>query len=199
MMKRLLVLMLVLGISSSANAGMLDLVIVSHGPGPDPVTTFIPPTKEITLQPSEWIDLDVIYTPYTDEGPLFQLNIQILVDGPGIIDLSQLTEPPGAWDAMFSPGVVGPDSMSFNWGFSGSGVADGVAIDHILFHCDDWPDVIITMVDFIYGNLGSLDTPPGGATPDYGDPVVVHQYPEPMTIALLGLGGLALLRKRRAF
>ena len=33
--------------------------------------------------------------------------------------------------------------------------------------------------------------------PDFGPPLVVHNIPEPVTIALLGLGGLALLRKRR--
>jgi hypothetical protein len=29
------------------------------------------------------------------------------------------------------------------------------------------------------------------------DTVTIHQTPEPMTIGLLGLGGLALLRRRR--
>ena len=41
-----------------------------------------------------------------------------------------------------------------------------------------------------------LYSTPAGAVLTLQDTVTIHQIPEPMTVALLGLGGLALLRKR---
>ena len=58
-MKKLLVLVLVLGISSVASAvGTIDLVISSYGP--DLPTQPIDPVKDITIAPSEWVNLDII-------------------------------------------------------------------------------------------------------------------------------------------
>jgi len=61
----------------------------------------------------------------------------------------------------------------------------GTIIDDILFHCNAEGDVIVQLVyspDYMTGSIV--------------DQVTIHQVPEPMTIALLGLGGL-LLRRRK--
>jgi hypothetical protein len=200
MMKKVFVLLLVLAMTSLASASMLDLVITSWGPGPDPVTQPIDPTKNIVLHPSEWINMDIFYVPEAPGvPPLQQLSVEISVNGPGTLDLSDLTEPDGAWDAMFSEGVTEIDpgkvyTLRYNLGFFGQGVADGIAIDHILFHCDGIGDVTITIRDYVKAGAGSQDA--GGNITDFGAPVVIDQVPEPMTVALLGLGGL-LLRRRK--
>jgi hypothetical protein len=80
-------------------------------------------------------------------------------------------------------GIAGAvDSFSTNAPF-----ADGVYFDEILFHCQGEGDVTVYLYDI-------------GTTWDIADgvidSVVISQVPEPMTIALLGLGGL-LLRRRK--
>jgi len=90
-------------------------------------------------------------------------------------------------DAQLNGLVTAPEDGS--WGYIGSIAgtpADpGVYIDDISFVCEsDSQDAILnlyTTVDFETFTLA--------------DTAVIHQVPEPMTMALLGLGGL-LLRKR---
>jgi hypothetical protein len=62
----------------------------------------------------------------------------------------------------------------------------GVVFDQIMFHCESLGDAVI--------NLYSTDW----TTPTLIDSVVIHQVvPEPVTIALLGLGGLFLRRRKK--
>jgi hypothetical protein len=202
MMKKLLVLMLVLGFAGIAQAGTLDLVITSRGPGPDATEPLPQGVYEITIQDSEWIDMDVIYTPGV--APLQQASFTISVQGAATLDLGALTLPPGAWDPTFSPGPAVVEegkvyNVQYNWGFSYPGVQEGIAVDHILLHCDS-PDglVTVTIVDWVLVGSGSLEGPVDGPLPvDVIGQVTIHQIPEPMTVALLGLGGLFLLRRRK--
>jgi len=65
--------------------------------------------------------------------------------------------------------------------------ADGTLVDGIIFHCEGPGDVIISLYELNGDTLeimGVLDT------------VVVHQIPEPITMTLLGLGGLFLRRRK---
>ena len=56
----------------------------------------------------------------------------------------------------------------------------GTVATDVAFHCDGEGDVTLYLVD----NNGEV-----------ADSQVIHQIPEPMTLALLGLGGLLLRRK----
>ena len=173
------------------------------GPGPDPDTTPITPTKEITIAPSEWIDLDIFYTAPAG-WTLASISVDIVATGPGTLNLDTLTDPTGAWDASFSvvtEVVAGKhyqvERAMLN-GVAGTG-APVIALDHILLHCDDIGLVVITMTDNV--NLppqGTVEFDPGfnPSTPNFGGPVNVTQIPEPMTIVLLGLGGLFLRRRK---
>ena len=197
-MKKLLIFMLVFVMASVANAGMVDLVIVSLDGNP------ISPTKEITiLADSQTIDLDIIYDGTNPN--LGNLQVNIVAAGQGTLDMTALTNTGGpAWDPAWNYGVIenvpGKDySLGYTMGMTGAGVASGIAIDHILLHCDDIGQVILTMTDWFYMNQGSEDGYWTGITPltGFGQPVIVNQIPEPMTIALLGLGSLFLLRRRK--
>jgi len=229
-MKKLLVLLVVLGITSAAGAvDIVDIVISSWGPagqGDDPFvigTEPIDPTQEITLYPSEWINLDIVYI---DDGSgigLISLALDIIVTGGPVTlylgelgpasDNTLLTFPPGAWDLINMPpsqppiSFIGPFDdgtystvanidLSFSAGLMGVPGVPVVALDHILLHCDGVSEVpiIITLVDNPGSNAGGTYNMVA-ATPGFGPGVTI--IPEPMTIALLGLGGLTLLRKRR--
>jgi len=65
---------------------------------------------------------------------------------------------------------------------SGSNLFSG-----IIFHCEGPGDVIVTLYD-LNGDTGELGS--------ILDSVVIHQVPEPMTMALLGFGGLFLRRRK---
>ena len=203
-MKKLLILMLVFAMASLASAGMLDLMITSQGPvdwDPQgaPVTNPIDPTKVITLQPSEWIDLDIFWISPGIE--LFTASVDIDVTGPGTLNMDYLTWPQGVWDVGFSQITENVAGKSYTielvaalFGLPGQ-VDPVIALDHILFHCDGPGGVLITLTE-------NPTTSTGGSMDFNGDPVElgpavqVSQVPEPATIALLSLGGL-LLRRRK--
>lgn len=208
MMKKLLVLLLVFGITSIANAGVIDLQIASLNGVP------ITPVKEITIGESDWVDIDIIYTGVAGQH-LGQLSLELTLTGLATMDMTDLTLPPGVWstDATFSPGVteiVAGKQYTLTYGedTGTSGVVEpfpGIAIDHILVHCDSIEPLgnIVTLVitaDVLYGGIGSAEFDPFGMIGmglSYGPGVTITQIPEPMTIALLGLGGLFLLRRRK--
>jgi len=98
--------------------------------------------------------------------------------------------------------------LKYGADISSSGVVGpfpAIAIDHILVHCDSIDPLgnIVTLAitaDVLYGGIGSAEFDPFGMIGmglSYGPGVTITQIPEPMTIALLGFGGLFLLRRRK--
>jgi hypothetical protein len=61
-------------------------------------------------------------------------------------------------------------------------IPDGIMADGIKFHCEGEGDVIVTLLD--------------GADGTVLDQMIIHQIPEPITLALLGVGGLFLRRRK---
>jgi hypothetical protein len=208
-MRKLLALGLVLGMASIANAGFV--LTVNNEPAPG----------EITLTESETIEIDVdlpdgsinsaydvvlelsndkasFAVPYFFEGtpPFYQdaewKNITIEADytllstAPfGGTQNEQYIRVGGAMSAGPPPDFLfGPADV-----FSG-----------IMLHCDGFGDVTLTLkVGLAAGNVfyDSAGTPEEWQDGGIMDTLIIHQIPEPMTMALLGLGGLALLRRRR--
>ena len=186
-MRKMLILMLILGAGSIASAMSLQISVN----GDANVTPHL-----VTLSPSETVELDV-WTPngYSPGGPddkywaLVVLNNYegtinsdsgLCIMPPAPDGSSTLSQPD--WDEYFpgSGGVYGAI-------MSGSGVTApaGIYFDEIIFHCDGPHDVTIQL----WSDL--LD----GSGPVLEDSVIIHQVPEPATMILLSLGGL-LFRKR---
>jgi len=194
MMKKVLVLLTVLAVASVASAvTTVDLVITSLNGAPiDPVT-------EITITESDWIAFDVVMTATELNEQWIALDVIVSVDGAGTLDVSEYTRPP-VWDFGFhrEPREIIPGKSYEFAEAEFNGVPAGVALDHILLHCDQGEpanDVYVTIGPGTFW----WDTQ---ILPDYGLPdewngIVVHNVPEPVTVVLVGLGGLLLVRRRR--
>lgn len=103
--------------------------------------------------------------------------------------------------ATITGGVLGPDAYDGNIGDAPNGrggrfvydeplyYGPGLYADEILYSPQCPADVTVEF----WSNRGQLDPPDIYLI----DSVVIRQVPEPMTITLLGLGGLFLLRRRK--
>jgi len=171
-MKKLLVLALVLGMVTVANAGLqLSVNGQTNGPG-------IP--QEVTLKPSETILVDV--TVANDLAGLYLGIEPVTGSGEWVVGTKHLYLAVAGNTAVLDDGGYGDMWWKISYPTPpGIGTwSDGVAMD-VVFHCTGLGDVNINLYD------------PSGYT--VIDSILVHQTPEPMTMLLLGLGGLFLRKK----
>jgi len=186
-MKKLLILMLVFGITSVASAALQ----ISVNGDKNPVDS------QINIKPSDHLVLDI----WTDAAIPLGTYFAIVVDTTkGSITTNQWTKVPpynsSDYDLSLYDNAANPE-----YGFPGlppgeNGVWGGILVyaaaipagatlyDNIDFHCVDYGDAIIHMYETDFATSWLVDT------------VVIHQIPEPATMLLLGLGGL-LLRRRK--
>jgi hypothetical protein len=162
-MKKLIILMLVLGLASVTNAA---LVLSFNGDTTVEVTT---------VAPSTYFTIDVYSTDGTDGEFWVYIEGDVSYTGGGTI---------------YSPPAPGTMVASEYFPTLISCLMDPPAVGapgtwwEIEVHCDGPLDGLITLCDDTGYKTGTLDT------------LLIHQIPEPMTIALLGLGGLFLRRRK---
>jgi len=174
-MKKLLAFALVLGIASLASAAVqYDLSLN----GSTEIT-------QVWIMPSETVVVDIHATYGPSDGPDdFWLGLAPAGDPPGDGEWVWGTEiaGPGAGDTL----AITNYADVWVWGIydtipAPGSWADGMVMS-IEFHCLAKGDVIVQLYD-----------PTGYIVIDEA---VIHQIPEPASLALLGLGGL-LLRRRK--
>jgi hypothetical protein len=184
-MKKLVALILVLGFSSLANAGLI--FTVNGEPQPE----------EISLTPSETITLDLHlaqdqkmwgftldYVLSNDQaefvwdsiefpdGDKFYLNAKTTRTEPQMVSITASN--------FLSPAIDGPLDL----------------MDGLVIHCVEMTDVVLE----VKAQSGTQFGPDGTEVIAPGTvlhTLTIHQIPEPATMALLGLGGLFLLRRRK--
>lgn len=218
-MKKMIMLLVILGMASVSQAAVLDLSVDG-----------MPALDEYTLMPSDWLKLDVTVSDGTlllggdlaivlsnNQGHLEYEDIVLAAvaptlygtGGPGGVTYAQYDmaiEVPWSVVATSNPqqlDLAGTNSM---W----NTVGPYTLADEIWFHCDEDTDVEISLVavDLRYATHVAGAAPPFSVTLEdllplveagtVLDTITVHQIPEPMTMSLLALGGLGLLRRRRA-
>ena len=176
-MKNLLIVFTVLAVASTASAG---LTLSVNG-------DIDPPQTEVTLKPSDIVTIDI----HNDTA------------APGLAVFLHLDSALGAWDSLdnatnaVNPALPPFDMEIISPAFAGVIQVDlskpdpefrlpiGMLADGILFHCEAIGDVTILLTDSPIAGLGNVL-----------DSQVIHQVPEPITFALLGLGGLFLRRRK---
>ena len=186
-MKNASVVFTVLAMASVANAGLLISVngIIN------------PPESQINLKASETAVIDIHGANNTTTTVV---TGWLLLQGPATIDARTPVLPlwesssvgnmspadkaiyiPGLADLGY-PGVVDIVEMDIKDTVEPYAAPNGLLIDGIKLHCEGLGDVILTLLDA--GSFEPLSR------------VVIHQIPEPITFALLGLGGLFLRRRK---
>ena len=172
-MKKLLVLMLVLGLTSVAGAVLTDISISVNGE----ITA-----SEIWISPSDTVVID-IHSAVANEMGLAYINFNLAGAGT-LYTLSGARVTDNAGD---QGGYVGPYDYDVYREFELT-VADtgGIIVAGTMFevdlHCEGLGDVFVELQE--------------GVGYTVVDTLTIHQIPEPMTVALLGLGGLFLRRRK---
>ena len=184
-MKKFLVLMLVLGMVSLANAAITDLSMSTTYDGS-------------VLEAGDTFTIDI----YVSSMYMFGLqnhNMALIVSdaSAGSISGGTAAAAVGAqdfiqiWDDMLSPGWAEDAGVAMVFAVvDGMYMQNTVVFDDIMFECLGKSDVTISWV------TGVLDASDQYVVGEVLAELQVAQIPEPMTLALLGLGGLFLRRRK---
>ncbi len=173
-MKKLLALLLVLGLASTANALVVQLSYNDAIDGPENVT-------EVTVYPSDYFEFDV-----HSDGDNIAYDEWVTVSGPasGFTQANGVIHAAAGQDAFIldvgRPGYLWVEAADLSDPFDS--IDPGKHFSWEL-HCEGPGDVIIELRTF--DDFEILQ-----------DTIIVHQIPEPASMLLLGLGGL-LLRRRK--
>jgi hypothetical protein len=191
-MKRLFILIFAVCLVSSASAA---LFISVNG-------VIEPPFAEVTLEPSNTAVIGI----HGDGLTPSPLTAYLLVEGPGWIDGHKMvyrgllsdyqefpfTEPcPGPcptidyYRELFGmPELMDLSLITFADAAITPAPLDGLLLDDIILHCQSLGDVMLSLVGDDFAALY--------------DTQAIRQIPEPVTLLLLGMGGLILARKAKA-
>jgi hypothetical protein len=175
-MRKLLSTCLVLAVSTAASASIVSL-------DPLPPDTLLLPSDEIVIT----VSTDTV---------LFGLDAILDVSGPATIvaAMSPADCAGYGWDPGFPVDPLGVPGKSVEIGGGSFPGNAGNPVGYWLLHCDDYGDVVVTLgAGSAHG--GSLDW--NYEVPDFVGQLTIHQIPEPMTVTILALGGLAFLRRRK--
>lgn len=188
-MKKILVILTVFGIASIANAGLIDVVVTNN----DEDTS-----GSYTL--NDTVDIEIWLTGGISDGYDLDLHVTgpatLSEHGGGPITIHQLAVSEAMFPFVYS-GLAGNSiSQMSHVDFMGTFDALSALVGGLQVSLDDvnqWVNIDLTLNGATRVDIG------GGWIPvtedDLGD-VSFYVLPEPATIALLGLGGL-LLRRRK--
>jgi len=233
-MKKLITLLLVLGMATVASADIISVQMDSLGSNDHSGVV----GDEFDVGETVGISVVVNRNLYDPAGGTFPsydgyfvtaMDIALQVTGPGALSAPPLLNTKGEFvrdDIMIAgamdvvgnvPAIDGLNVSratygSLSAGVSGSPSHDSRLIWNLIFTCTGPGAATINLAQAgsieagqftdLNDALGTMPYPDSNEVPasffeeNLGD-LVIHQIPEPMTLALLGLGSLGLLRRRR--
>ena len=180
-MKKIVTLVLVLSMVSMASAALQ----ISVNGDPDPVDS------EIILQaPSGTLTLGITGTTEAGVAVYWLMAVSsaegTITGGEAMMGGLSSIQPDYMVDYfLYYAGLDSATTSAVGGVAADMGALSGTLVDFIEFHCEALGDAIVT-----------LYSSPDVAAWTCEDTLVIHQIPEPATMALLGLGGLLLRRKK---
>ncbi|MFC1739062.1 PEP-CTERM sorting domain-containing protein [Planctomycetota bacterium] len=203
-MKKILSLLVILGLATVANASFFELTV-------DGVEE-----EEVGITGSEIIILGLNFngTQYMGSDLVLQLSnaqAELIPQDFTYVDPVPTDVVPGPalyitplpWEGPWSLIDSNPQWAFFSGGnITNNTVGPYTLLDNIMLHCLEATDVILELVAFsdqVYLDDTTMEMTviPGHGQGTILDSIIIRHIPEPTTIALLGLGGLALIRRRR--
>jgi len=210
-MKKLLVLLVVLGLVSVANAGVIDLSITASKGVATPAAT-----KSVDgLVASDYVTFQIVWNAPAGEY-LFGIQSFINIDGPGTLDWGIFNA--ATWDPDAEAWVYDDLRNSFDVALHAIGQESGktyilegaastgrngtgsetYAVKDIRIHVEGPGQINVTLSNRGLGskavNASLVEIPWS-----YGNGIVINPQaiPEPMTMMLLGLGSLFLVKRKK--
>jgi len=187
MMKKLFVLVLVLAISTMATAATVDLVVLQ------------PPAE---YNPSDTITIGLVAAGFTLGAPtgVHQIDIAtVTTDNDGTASNPALVTALTGAGVFYHGTPINSGGILIQTVKGGTAIADQLGIGTgdlwtFEFHVPevDWSTIIT--IDLTGLQIKNKFGQPLAYT--YGGPLEIHVVPEPMTIALLRIGGLFLRRRK---
>jgi hypothetical protein len=182
-MKKLVVLMLVLGLMNVASASLVTLVPITEGQ-PGSATNPLQASQSITIQVTTDIELISLDSVLTAVGP------GTITDAMKIADCASY-----GWDSTTSSDPIIAANVAEIGGADFNLAGPGV-VGYYILHCDGPGNVTVTLTPGEITVGGTFDV--NYEVPTVSGSITVYQaaIPEPMTLSLLGLGGLFLRRRK---
>ena len=186
MMRKMLIAFTILAMACVANADIYLTIDGSEAP------------DKITLEPSNWIEIGVDLSA-GENMDSYDLEF-VLSAADAHFDSNNIAYPEQGFDLdgalIVIAGNPGPQYVWVGAGNIYSPAVNGLTtlVDNLLLHCDGLGNVTLSLVNA--ANDGTIIDGVGQLKGYVYDSVLIVQ-PEPMTIALLGLGGLLLRRRRK--